>query len=226
MMIREWILHRIFEELVVLGLILCFGFTTNACSASRVHSYHYRVSRGISRKSPQKRSHKVSVTERNCYELYKQAIADVNRDRRHYKLPNLSVNQRLSYVGNVRSHQIQTHFSHYSRKHHIECQYLINRNHIRCHYFGENLASSPIGSVNTLAVGQCVTNLRPCAANYAPKNGYQLANAFNNASMYHDADDYDGHRDNILSRNFRQIGIGTSYDHHDQNYYIAMEFVG
>ena len=120
------------------------------------------------------------------------------------------------------------YFSHNTRSRQNETLLLINRAALPCSVYGENIASSPLGTIRSLSVGAYRNphDARARRFRYRANNGRQLANDINNASMNHDAGDRNGHRANILDRQFSQIGVGVAYRQRNQNFYVAIEFVG
>ncbi|XIF20511.1 MAG: Hypothetical protein AJITA_01279 [Acetilactobacillus jinshanensis] len=73
--------------------------------------------------------------------------------------------------------------------------------HFKYNYYGENIASSPLGTIDVIAVGRYnkPNDAHRNKLTYYAKNGYQLADNINNALIYHDAGDNWGHRHNILN---------------------------
>lgn len=234
----------IFKCAAAVFLSLGLSASVITSSAKHVHHYHFRTSRHakihhyrhrhnpihLRRRRFSRRSRRISNSKirKICHEIDHQTIYDINNDRRQRHLPALQLDRQLSEISNQRSYQLQDYFSHSFKHHKNEIQDLISHRKIHYNFYGENIASSPIGIINILDVG---SYNNPNDSNqhyikYHAKNGYQLANNVNNASMYHDAGDDYGHRDNDLSRQFRRMGVGVSYSRKDKNYYIAIEFIG
>lgn len=239
--------NQMFKVATALILLLSVGSISTVGEARHVQHAHVRINRQIHR-NPQKKPYnsirfrKRHVNNRharkaqqptwrqinrNRRELYWRTFYDTNLDRIIYRRRPLRINRRLNMIGQIRSRQLSSYLSHNMPYRNDEARYLLGKRHIKYQYYGENIASIPLGTIQVIAVGSYnnPTDAQQSTLTYHSRNGYQLANNINNASMYHDAGDDWGHRTNILSRRYKQMGIGTYYSPKDQTYYMAIEFI-
>lgn len=133
-------------------------------------------------------------------EMKEQTLKDINNEREANGVSPLYESNNLDKIANMRAKQLHVHYGHYdpstNRLYNAEDGYKLgflgspNENG-----YGENCGEDDL------------TNVLPSRA----QNGKGMANYINDEMMNHDADSNWGHRKNILSPDYRVVGIGADY---------------
>lgn len=139
-----------------------------------------------------------------------EILKDVNKDRQGNGVPVLTENADLDRVANLRAQQIITNFSHYegSNTGQDNALYVIDAKKLNIklgNYGGENIGDAGSGELDS-------------------DTGTKVADYIDRNMMYYDAASNWGHKKNILSGNYKQIGIGSSYDQKTGLFFVAEDF--
>ncbi len=157
--------------------------------------------------------------QQNVSEMKQETLADINNERQQNGLSPLVETSDLDELAGVRAQQIASNFSHYDSDGNTYYRTDADQLGVDLDDYqssGENIAGASLGD----------TGMDDDPKPYDNNNGYDMADMDNDAMMNYDSDQNNGHRNNILSHDYQQVGIGAYSVPGTDNYYLAEDFRG